>query len=50
MSDDEYRKYMEEERRIFYVGMTRARKMLNIIVPGKPSMFVNELIVANKKK
>ncbi|HBD62810.1 MAG TPA: ATP-dependent helicase [Clostridiales bacterium] len=50
MSDDEYRKYMEEERRIFYVGMTRARKMLNIIVPGNPSMFVNELIAANKKK
>ncbi len=50
MSEDEYRKYMEEERRIFYVGMTRARKMLSIIVPGKPSAFVNELIAANKKK
>lgn len=49
MSNQEYEKILEEERRIFYVGMTRAKKLLNIIVPGKPSLFVNELIKHNKK-
>ncbi len=34
MSDVEYEKILEEERRIFYVGMTRAKKVLNIIIPG----------------
>lgn len=45
----EYEKMLEEERRVFYVGMTRAKKELNIIVPGIPSLFVNELIHVNKK-
>ncbi|WP_312832782.1 ATP-dependent helicase [Sedimentibacter saalensis] len=49
MSDDDYEKILEEERRIFYVGMTRAKKVLNIIVPGATSLFVNELIQSNKK-
>lgn len=49
MPDAEYEKMIEEERRIFYVGMTRAKEMLNILVPGKPSLFVNELILSNKK-
>ncbi|MGD9567337.1 MAG: ATP-dependent helicase [Sedimentibacter sp.] len=49
MSDAEYEKLLEEERRVFYVGMTRAKKELNIIVPGKQSLFVNELIKYNKK-
>lgn len=49
MSDVEYEKILEEERRIFYVGMTRAKKVLNIIIPGGPSLFVNELIQSNKK-
>lgn len=49
MSDEEYEKILEEERRIFYVGMTRAKKSLNIIVPGKTSLLVNELIKYNKK-
>lgn len=49
MSDADYEKVLEEERRIFYVGMTRAKKSLNIIVPGTPSLFVNELIKSNKK-
>ena len=49
MSDEDYEKVLEEERRIFYVGMTRAKKSLNIIVPGKSSLFVNELIKSNKK-
>lgn len=50
MTEEEYEKQLEEERRIFYVGMTRARKELNIIVPGNPSLFVKELIEANKNK
>ncbi|WP_313342826.1 ATP-dependent helicase [Sedimentibacter sp.] len=44
MNNDVYEKLLEEERRIFYVGMTRAKKILNIIVPEKPSLFINELI------
>jgi DNA helicase-2/ATP-dependent DNA helicase PcrA len=48
-SDEEYESKLEEERRIFYVGMTRAKDKLNIVVPGKPSAFVNELIESNKK-
>ena len=50
MSKEEYEKIIEEERRVFYVGMTRAKKKLNIIVPEKPSLFINELIQANKNK
>lgn len=49
MYDIEYEKMIEEERRIFYVGMTRAKERLNIFIPGKPSLFVNELISLNKK-
>lgn len=49
MSPEDYQKTVEEERRVFYVGMTRAKKKLNIIVPDKPSLFVNELIMSNKK-
>lgn len=48
MDTENYEKLLEEERRIFYVGMTRAKKRLNIIVPDKPSLFVNELILVNK--
>jgi len=48
--DEEFEKTIEEERRIFYVGMTRAKKSLSIIVPGEPSVFVNELIKSNKKQ
>ena len=47
ISDEEYEKRLEEERRVFYVGMTRAKTKLNIIVPGEPSEFVNELVMAN---
>jgi DNA helicase-2/ATP-dependent DNA helicase PcrA len=49
MSQEKYEEMLEEERRIFYVGMTRAKSTLNIIVPGIPSVFVNELVYANKK-
>lgn len=50
MSEDDYEKTIEEERRVFYVGMTRAKRKLNITVPGKPSLFVNELLLSNKKR
>ena len=46
--EEEYESKLEEERRVFYVGMTRAKNKLNIVVPGEPSVFVNELIVSNK--
>ena len=49
MKKIEYEKMLEEERRVFYVGMTRAKKKLNIIIPGVPSLFVNELINSNRK-
>lgn len=49
MSDEKYEKIIEEERRVFYVGMTRTKKKLNIIVPGSSSLFVNELIKSNRK-
>lgn len=49
MKQVEYEKLLEEERRVFYVGMTRAKKELNIIIPGIPSLFINELIYSNKK-
>ena len=34
----------EEERRLFYVGATRAKNQLNIFATGKPSRFCNELL------
>ncbi|MBR2191531.1 MAG: ATP-binding domain-containing protein, partial [Eubacterium sp.] len=41
----------EEERRVFYVAMTRAEKFLHIFLigenlgfPVEPSMFLNEII------
>lgn len=33
----------EEERRLFYVGMTRAREELIVSDGGKPSNFISEL-------
>lgn len=41
-TDDE----VAEERRLLYVGMTRARQWLTITWSGKPSRFVRELGVA----
>ena len=50
IQDDEYESKLEEERRIFYVGMTRAKKTLNILVPGEePSLFVKELMNSNSQ-
>jgi len=34
---------LEEERRIFYVGMTRAKKNLHIITSRRESLFFNEV-------
>ena len=34
---------MEEERRLFFVGITRAREELIVTCGGKPSVFVSEL-------
>ena len=46
----EKREY-EEERRIFYVGMTRAKDKLAILKYGdEPSMFVGELLPKDSKK
>lgn len=47
---DEYNKTIEEERRIFYVGMTRAKKQLYILSPGRPSLFVNEIIYGENQE
>lgn len=48
LDEDEYEKKLEEERRIFYVGMTRAKDELNIVVPGEPSQLIEELLMANR--
>ena len=37
----------EEERRLFYVGATRAKNQLNIFATGKPSRFCNKKIEKN---
>lgn len=34
---------LEEERRLFYVGMTRAREDLILVTSGEPSSFLDEL-------
>ena len=34
---------VEEERRLFFVGMTRAREELIVSYGGQPSAFVDEL-------
>ena len=43
-SNEEYAVFLEEERRIFYVGLTRAKQQLCVLAPNKPSIFVNEII------
>jgi len=42
-TQQEYDEYYEEERRIFYVAMTRAKKNLEILYPETPSDFVSQL-------
>jgi DNA helicase II / ATP-dependent DNA helicase PcrA len=39
---------LDEERRLLYVGMTRARRHLTITWAGKPSRFLDELGVATR--
>lgn len=41
LDDDE----IEEDRRLFYVGTTRAKKKLYMLIPGQePSIFIDELL------
>ena len=45
------RKAFEEERRLFYVGMTRAKDKLNIFsIDAEPSFFLDEMKKASKEK
>ena len=40
----------EEERRLFYVALTRTRNYIYLLVPkNNPSIFIKELIKDNKK-
>lgn len=41
---EEYMKTLEEERRVFYVGLTRAKERLNVISPIRASIFVDEML------
>ena len=41
--EGDFEKSLEEERRIFYVGMTRAKKNLHVLSSGRESLFFNEL-------
>jgi len=40
---------IEEERRLFYVGVTRARRQLNISWRGRPSRFLDPLLPADQR-
>ena len=42
-SKEEFETY-EEERRLFYVGVTRAKNQLNVFTTNKPSKFCSELL------
>ncbi len=42
--------YIEEERRLFYVALTRTKSVVYLIVPVRNrSIFINEIIHSNKK-
>ena len=43
VSKEELETY-EEERRLFYVGVTRAKNQLNVFTTNKPSKFCSELL------
>ena len=48
LNQDEYP--YEEERRLFYVALTRTRNYIYLLVPkNNPSIFIKELIKDNKK-
>lgn len=49
-TSEEYEEILEEERRVFYVGMTRAKEQLYILSPQKTSLFVNEIIYGGDEK
>ena len=38
-----------EERRLFYVGLTRTKNEVYILKPSKPSIFLQEIVKDNKK-
>lgn len=40
---------IEEERRLFYVGLTRARKHLTVSWRGRPSRFLDPLLPADQR-
>lgn len=48
--EEMYEKTLEEERRIFYVGMTRAKKELFLLVPQSPSLFINEIVYGTNEE
>ena len=54
LTDDYDKGLLEEERRLFYVSMTRAKEQLYIYVPkyrygkrAKPSRFLDEMVIYN---
>ena len=49
-SKEEYDEYLEEERRVFYVGMTRARNKLEILHSELPSRFISEIRMEKGKE
>lgn len=44
MASKEELETYEEERRLFYVGVTRAKNQLNVFTTNKPSKFCSELL------
>ncbi|MDU6340440.1 MAG: ATP-dependent helicase [Clostridium sp.] len=40
---------LEDDRRLFYVAITRAKENLKILVPGISSIFVDEILESNNK-
>ena len=49
-SHEELSDAYEEERRLFYVALTRTRNYIYLLVPkNDPSIFIKELIKDNKK-
>ena len=43
LQSERYVTDIQEERRLFFVGMTRAKEELLLLAPGAPSFFLDEL-------